>query len=148
MAMINYICHNYTQMNMKNISILGTEYQVEMLDEIKNENGDKVVEGICDSSNRSIKVILKRPDGKPLAMADVKKNLWHEIVHAILDEGQYLELSENEPLVEWMARCITDVLEQTSPYWHTGFSFTLQDQQLEIPFNGQEGVVNAQSSNS
>jgi hypothetical protein len=30
----------------------------------------------------------------------------HEIVHAILDEGQYGEISSNEPLVEWLAKCL------------------------------------------
>ena len=38
--------------------------------------------------------------------------LVHEIVHIILDAGQYNEESHNEALVEWLSRCIVSLLKQ------------------------------------
>lgn len=101
-------------MKEKKLSIMGTQYTVEYLEEIKKDNQEDVLisEGLCDSSNRSIKVATKRPDGKDLPKEEIEKNFLHELFHAILDEGQYLEQSNNEPMVEWLARCTLDLTKQ------------------------------------
>lgn len=36
----------------------------------------------------------------------------HEIVHAILNEGQYSGSSDDEPLVEWLAKCLKHLKDQ------------------------------------
>lgn len=101
-------------MKEKKLSIMGTQYTVEYLEEVKKDDQDEglVSEGLCDSSNRSIKVATRRPDGKELPENEIKKNFLHELFHAILDEGQYLEESSNEPMVEWLARCTLDLIRQ------------------------------------
>ena len=38
--------------------------------------------------------------------------LYHEIIHAILLTGQYINSSNDEPLVEWLARCILSLKNQ------------------------------------
>ena len=48
----------------------------------------------------------KQPD------LEIYITLVHEIIHAILDTGQYFEESQKEPLVEWIARCIISLLKQ------------------------------------
>ena len=48
----------------------------------------------------------KQPD------LEIYITLVHEIIHAVLDTGQYLEESQKEPLVEWLARCIISLLKQ------------------------------------
>lgn len=101
-------------MKEKKLSIMGTQYTVEYLEEVKKDDQDEglVSEGLCDSSNRSIKVATRRPDGKELPENEIKKNFLHELFHAILDEGQYLNESINEPMVEWLARCTLDLIRQ------------------------------------
>lgn len=98
----------------KKFEIMGTKYIAEFLGEVKKDNEEEgiISEGLCDSANRSIKVVTKRPDGKDLPKEDIEKNFLHELFHAILDEGQYLEQSNNEPMVEWLARCTYSLLQQ------------------------------------
>lgn len=38
--------------------------------------------------------------------SEAKITLIHELIHAILDEGQYHGSSADEPMVEWLARCL------------------------------------------
>ena len=136
----------------KKFNLFGTEYLVKYCDEIKREHEGEtqVTEGLCDSANQIISVAMKRPDGNPHNNFTIRKNTLHEFFHAILDEGQYIELSNNEPLVEWLARCITSILDQgVLNDWHQwGLSQSLQDPQLEIPFNGQEGNISRESPNA
>ena len=42
---------------------------------------------------------------------DMKLTLLHELIHAVLDEGQYGNVSADEPMVEWLARCIKSLLD-------------------------------------
>lgn len=44
--------------------------------------------------------------------SEIYVTLVHEIIHTILDTGQYLEESQKESLVEWLARCIVSLLKQ------------------------------------
>ena len=43
--------------------------------------------------------------------SEAKITLLHELIHAILDEGQYHNSSENEPMVEWLARCLKSLMD-------------------------------------
>ena len=36
----------------------------------------------------------------------------HELTHSILDTGGYNNSSSDEPLVEWIARCLNSLLKQ------------------------------------
>ena len=136
-------------MMKKKFNLFGTEYLVNYCDEIKEEHEDEnqVTEGLCDSANQIISVAMKRLDGNPPNNFTIRKNTLHEFFHAILNEGQYIELSNDEPLVEWLARCMTSILDQgVLDDWHQwGLSQSLQDPQSETPFNGQEGNMSRKS---
>jgi len=101
-------------MKEKKFKIMGTQYTAEFLEGVKKEHQEEgiVSEGTCDSSNRIIQVATKTPNGNDLPEDDIEKNFLHELFHAILDEGQYLEESSNEPMVEWLARCTYDLMKQ------------------------------------
>lgn len=43
--------------------------------------------------------------------SDAKITLLHELIHAILDEGQYSNASNDEPMVEWLARCLKSLMD-------------------------------------
>lgn len=42
---------------------------------------------------------------------DAKIALIHELIHAILEEGQYSDPSSDEPMVEWLARSIKSLID-------------------------------------
>lgn len=99
-------------MKDRKIDLLGTTYQVKFVDLIEVNDDGSCMMGECDSSIQLIRVCKKDRLGNPLSEELIKQNLCHEIVHAILNEGQYLNQSEDEPMVEWLGRNIYQLFKQ------------------------------------
>ena len=99
-------------MKDKKLNIFGTPYQIRFVDSIKVDEEDSCMVGECDSSIQLIRVCTKDRLGNELSEDLIKQNLCHEMVHAILNEGQYLAYSEDEPLVEWLVRNIYSIVKQ------------------------------------
>lgn len=92
-------------MKTKKIEIFGTKWTICYQDHIESE-GDGFTFGHTDSVSKIITVATKDRDGNPLPEREVRLTMYHELFHAILLEGQYNGYSEDEPLVEWLAKCI------------------------------------------
>lgn len=106
-------------MKEKEVNIFGTKYRiiyanrVEDVEEAKEllEEGEALW-GITDHDNKLIVVSTKNLAGKPRAKEDIEITLYHELVHALLVSGQYLTCNSDEPLVEWLARCMYTMKQQ------------------------------------
>lgn len=98
--------------NSKTINIFGTTYTIEYVDKIEIDNPNAWRFGEENSASHTIQICTKLYNGLPIGKEEINKNMMHEIIHAILDEGQYFSESSNEPLVEWLARCIYSILKQ------------------------------------
>lgn len=96
----------------KIINIFGTTYTIEYVDKIEVDNPNTWRFGEEDASNHTIQICTKFRNGGSLSKSEIEKNLVHELIHAILDEGQFFEESSNEPLVEWLARCLHSIHKQ------------------------------------
>ena len=103
-------------MEDKNIDIFGTKYTIHIGDTIAVDKDSNTTTGLCDSSNSVILIATKQPNETDMPKEEINKNIWHELIHAILNEGQYLNLSNDEPLVEWLARCIYSLTKQDIKY--------------------------------
>lgn len=99
-------------MKDKKIDIFGTPYDIKFVEYIKADEEGNCLMGECDSTIRLIRVCTKDRAGNPIPEELIKMNLCHEIVHAILNEGQYLGYSDDEPLVEWLGRNIYSLIKQ------------------------------------
>lgn len=99
-------------MKDKKLNIFGTQYLIKFVDSIEIHEDGSCMMGECDSSIQLIRVCNKDRKGNPLSEDLIKQNLCHEVVHAILNEGQYLAYSEDEPLVEWLGRNIYSLIKQ------------------------------------
>lgn len=101
---------NIEDFNNKQFDIFGTTYIIKFVDTLDKE--DNLLHYGCTVGNtkeiRISKEVMKtkQPD------SELYITLVHEIVHVILDTGQWFEESSNEPLVEWLARCIISLLKQ------------------------------------
>lgn len=93
------------------LNIFGTKWAIIYVDKIEAE-GDGFIFGHTDSVEKIITVATKNRDGKPLPDREIELTAIHELVHAMLLEGQYNNASEDEPLVEWLAKCILSLKEQ------------------------------------
>lgn len=95
----------------KKFDLFGTEYSLEYVDKIEAEEGLFSL-GKTNSAANAIQIARKGYNGQPIDSKEHRITLLHELLHAILDEGQYLNSSSDEPMVEWLARCLVSLIDQ------------------------------------
>ena len=96
--------------NNKQFDIFGTVFTIKLVDTL-DEDDNNLHYGLTEGNTKEIRISkevmkAKQPD------SEIYVTLVHEIIHAILNTGQYLEESQKEPLVEWLTRCIISLLKQ------------------------------------
>ena len=99
------------ELKNKSFNIFGSKYRIKFMDNVLDKEGNWIY-GKVDTSSKEIQVSIKLSNGKDVQKNEILITLYHEIIHAILDTGQYLEESQKEPLVEWLIRCIISLLKQ------------------------------------
>ncbi len=100
-------------MELKNRSfnIFGSKYRIKFVDNVLDEESNWIY-GKTDASSKEILISTKLSNGKDVQENEILITLYHEIMHAILLTGQYISSSGDEPLVEWLARCILSLKNQ------------------------------------
>lgn len=88
------------------IPFFNDEIEVHFVDNAKI--GNQKVLGYCVPGANIIYVSLKNFDGRWLSQNQIKTTIAHELVHVFLNSGEYYNYSHNEPMVEWMAKCIVN----------------------------------------
>ena len=92
--------------------IFGTDYTIKVVDSLDNdERKDEALYGDFSSSKKLIR-ISKNVQDTAQSESELYRTLLHEVVHAIFDTGQYNSCFSDEPLVEWISRCIYSLLKQ------------------------------------
>ena len=101
-------------MNFRNrtFKIFNTTDKLKFVDNIESEDDNSTVLGTTDSSLKIIEIRTKDKLGKVINKNDLYITLLHEIIHAIFIEGQYLQANQDEPLVEWTAKCLKHLIDQ------------------------------------
>ncbi len=94
---------------IKKINIFGTNYKVKEVEELNKEG--YATFGEANNIKREI-VIASSLSGVKQPESVKELTLMHEIVHCILMEGQYLSVNADEPLVEWIAKCLVSLKKQ------------------------------------
>ena len=101
---------NIEDFNNKQFDIFGTIFTIKLVDTVDEE--DKLLHyGITECNTKEIRIRKEVMKAKQ-SDSEIYLTLVHEIIHAILDTGQYFEESQKESLVEWLARCIISLLKQ------------------------------------
>lgn len=96
----------------KTLDLFGSEWKIEWIDGIIREGGD-CYWGMSYHSSNTIRVSTCNSEGKKLSKEQLQIILLHELTHAILGEGAYHDECDNEPMVEWMAKCWNKVLKSS-----------------------------------
>lgn len=94
----------------RTIDIFGSKWKLKFVDKIDLED-DSNPDGITDANKRLIAISTNQSDN------EVMITLLHELIHAILDTGQYLSSSQNEPMVEFVARSLYSLTKQGLIQW-------------------------------
>ena len=99
------------ELKNKSFNIFGTKYRIKFVDNVLDEESNWIY---CktDAISKEILISTKLSNGKDVQENENLITLYHEIIHAILLIGQYVNSSSDEPLVEWLARCILSLKNQ------------------------------------
>jgi hypothetical protein len=95
----------------RTVNIFGSKYSIKFVDEVVDRD-DNWIYGITDVYNKVIRISTKLPCGKSIQKEELETTLIHELLHAILNSGQYNGYSDDESLVEWIARCLVSLRKQ------------------------------------
>ena len=95
------------KLHNKKIDILGTKYTIKIVDRIEDENGQ--YRGMSYHGKLIIE-LARYADNVKISDNEIIKTLLHEINHAIFATGHYFNSNDDEPLVEWLARCYYSIL--------------------------------------
>ena len=95
------------KLHNKKIDIFGSKYTIKIVDKIEEEDG--YYRGMAYHGKRIIE-LARYADNVRISDNEIIETLLHEINHAILATGQYLDSNDDEPLVEWIARCYYSIL--------------------------------------
>lgn len=98
------------------INIFGTNWKIKFTKEIikgKDEDSGNTYWGMTTHGKNLIEVSLVDGEGKLRRYEDICITLLHELNHALLGEGGYWRENDNEPLVEWVAKCYNMIINHT-----------------------------------
>lgn len=98
-------------MKDKVVDLFGTKYTIKFVKDIEYESGDHPF-GYTSPERRELAIRVLTTKGESFPKEEIELTLLHELVHAILLEGAYVDLSTNENLVEWIAKCIRSLKAQ------------------------------------
>lgn len=100
-------------METKKFKVFGEPFTLQYVTCIINPDNPELFRwGETDNIRRLIRVSTESVTGVPVPKRTQEITKWHELMHCALDEGQYCAESQNEALVEWLAKCIVSFKEQ------------------------------------
>ena len=107
---------NYIHMEIKNrqIKIGNSKWKIKLEESMLSEDKEIFYFGLSDFIHKEIKLSTKLSDNKIMDKDTLQETYYHEIIHSILNEGQYKEVSKDEPLVEWIAKCLLQLKKQNA----------------------------------
>lgn len=87
--------------------LFGDTFDVHFKDKVySSQDKEHWIYGNSNYANLVINLSTLRPNGDPLLPSQIKQTFIHEVVHMLLESGQFFDESYNEALVEWIAKCI------------------------------------------
>lgn len=94
----------------RTVDFFGTKWKIKFVDTIEVPDGNQV-DGLTDSTNKILSIAVKNN-------SETELTFLHELIHSMLNTGQYLNSSRDEPMVEWLARCFNALIKQGILKWN------------------------------
>lgn len=93
-------------MKEKSYNLFGSTWKIQFVDEVVGEN-DKWLFGETESPSRVITISTKKPDGSKLSKDEIELT----VLHTFHIPNWTIYCDNDEPLVEWTARCLKALKE-------------------------------------
>ena len=102
------------KLHNKKFNLYGTTWTIKIVDNIEEEenNGDTHYYWGMTYNDRRVIEIAKNIYGVKVSNNEMFRTLCHELVHAILDTGNYT-CTHDEPMVEFLGRGIVELVRQS-----------------------------------
>ena len=95
----------------RTIKIFDTQWKIKFLDKFYN-CADHWVFGLSVGAERTLYISLKDEKDNPLKDSEIQDTVVHEVMHAVLDTLCFFEISNNEPAIEWLTKCLIQLEKQ------------------------------------
>lgn len=98
----------------KTFKFFGETWSIKFVDQAPLTEGQEEGDfnnGVISPTKRTIFISTKWPNGKAIEKATIKNTIRHELVHMIFLSGQYLSCYDDEPLVEWTAKALGQLIK-------------------------------------
>jgi len=92
--------------------LFDTSWIIKFVKKTQSKRDGHWIFGHSNIVKNTVKVSINDDKGKPLDDETIQITALHELVHSILATGQYLEETQDEPMVEWIARSIRALYKQ------------------------------------
>lgn len=100
-------------MNDVEFELLGEHWTIKFVPVIDHEGDtDTFWMGKTDHAIKVVQIATRDYNGNPFSKDEIKITLLHELMHVICSSGQYRGNNDDEPFIEWVARCIFCLLKQ------------------------------------
>lgn len=100
------------ELKNKKFDLFGTEWHIKFEEVVKDPQDNHEIYGMTYRGATNEVIIAKTINGKNISEKEIKITLLHELMHAIFTTGQYSMSNEDEPLVEWTARCLNYLINK------------------------------------
>lgn len=92
------------------LDLFGTTWEVFLVDEITKEMSEEVdptyCVGVTNSRHKQIYIKSNKEGNAVTRPQEIQLTLLHELMHLVAGEGCYSNINDDEPAIEWFAKCL------------------------------------------
>lgn len=104
---------NLKKFKNKTYKLFGLTIKVIYIDNVVDSDGSWLFGSVeYNGDTHTIHISTKYKDDTPVPEESMSLTLMHEFLHSILVKGQYLQNSQDEPMVEWISLCWNTLVKQ------------------------------------
>ena len=100
---------------IKRFKFFGNTYTIKYVDVcplVEGQEDGAFNRGMIEPSTSTIYIATKDGAGKSYSKDRMDQTLRHELMHMVFLEGQYIHEYDDEPIVEWCAKAIGELLNK------------------------------------